>query len=99
MVSINEDFELQWFTPNAMEWQKLGVYQYRFSVVDRASPSLDVIHEALQVIQYHAQRKESVYIHCKSGRGRSATIVASHIIKVITFTVYKYIQHLKNDLY
>ena len=83
MISINEDFELQWFTPSTVEWQQLRVHQYQFPVVDRAAPSLDMIDEALQVIQRHAQRKETVYIHCKSGQGRSATIVASYLIKVI----------------
>ena len=92
MISITEDFELQWFTPSAAEWQKLGVRHYHLSVIDGMSPSLDVIREALQIIQRHAQRNESVYIHCKSGQGRSATIVASYLIKVIgTFTlVYPY---------
>ena len=83
MISINEDFELQWFTPSTSEWQKLGVRHYQFSVVDGVSPSLDVIHKALQIIQRHAQRNESIYIHCKSGQGRSATIVASYLVKVI----------------
>lgn len=83
VISINEDFELQWFTPSVVEWQKLGVRHYHFSVVDRASPSLDVIHKTLQVIQHHGQRNEGVYIHCKSGQGRSATIVAGYLIKVV----------------
>ena len=83
MISINEDFELQWFTPSTMEWQKLGVQQYHFSVVDRESPSMDVIHKALQVIHRYRQKNKSVYVHCKSGQGRSATIVASYLIKVI----------------
>lgn len=87
MLSINEDFELQWFSPSMTDWQKLGVHHYHFSVVDGESPSMDVICEALQVIQCHAQRNETVYIHCKSGQGRSATVVASYLIKVILIDI------------
>lgn len=82
VISINEDFELRWFTPSTSEWQKLGVCHYQFSVVDGVSPSLDVIHEALQTIQHYTQRNESIYVHCKSGQGRSATVVASYLVKV-----------------
>ena len=82
VLSINEDYELQWFTPSSKEWQKLGVDHYQFSVVDRAPPSLEVINNAVEVIQRYSQRNECVYIHCKSGRGRSATIVAGYVIKV-----------------
>ena len=82
MISLNEDFELRWFTPSTVEWQKLGVDRYQFSVVDRAPPSFAVIDEALQVINKYQSRKESVYVHCKSGKGRSVTIVACHLIKV-----------------
>lgn len=87
MISINEDFELQWFTPSGVEWQKLGVRQYQFPVVDGVAPPLNMIREALQVIQHHAQRNESIYIHCKSGQGRSATIVASYLIKVNSINI------------
>ena len=82
MLSFNEQFELQWFTPSMVEWQKLGVDHYHFSVVDRMAPSSAMVDEALQVIRKHQLRKESVYIHCKSGKGRSVTMVACYLIKV-----------------
>ena len=96
VISINEGFELQWFTPSTAEWQKLGVCQYHFPVVDRDAPSLDMINKVLQIIQCHAQRNESIYIHCKSGQGRSATIVASYLIKV---TLLMFVPQNHYDLY
>ena len=82
VISFNEDFELQWFTPSSKEWQKLGVDHYHFRVIDRVTPSLDVIDEALEVINRHRQRKESVYVHCKSGKGRSVTVVGCYMMKL-----------------
>ena len=82
MISLNEDFELSWFTPSTAEWQKMGVDHYQFSVVDRTAPSSAVIDEALQIIHKHQLRKDSVYVHCKSGKGRSVTTVACYLTKV-----------------
>ena len=68
--------------PSTAEWQKLGVDHYHFSVIDGTAPPLDVIGEATQVINKHQLRKESVYVHCKSGKGRSVTMVACYLTKV-----------------
>ena len=82
VISLNEPFELQWFTPSTSEWQKLGVDHYHFPVIDRMAPLPAVIDGALQVIHKHQLRKESVYVHCKSGKGRSVTVVACYLTKV-----------------
>ena len=60
----------------------MGVDHYQFSVVDRTAPSSVVIDEALQIIHKHQLRKDSVYVHCKSGKGRSVTTVACYLTKV-----------------
>lgn len=34
------------------------------------------------MIEERKSRKESVYIHCKAGRGRSAVVTACYLVKV-----------------
>ncbi len=54
-----------------------------FSTIDYQPPSLAAIQEGLRVVEERKRRKESVYIHCKAGRGRSALVTSCYLVKVI----------------
>ena len=65
------------------EWQQAGIEQLRLDTEDFvASPSLSKIQLGVEFIENHANRCESVYVHCKAGRTRSTTLVACYLIKV-----------------
>lgn len=65
------------------EWEKAGVEQLRLSTVDMTGvPTLANLQKGVQfAIKYHSLG-QSVYVHCKAGRSRSATMVAAYLIQV-----------------
>ncbi len=69
--------------PLLKEWAKSGVEQSWFSTIDYQPPSLAAIQEGLTVVEERKRRKESVYIHCKAGKGRSALVTSCYLVKVL----------------
>lgn len=65
------------------EWKAEGVEQIRLSTVDLTGvPSLEHIHRGVEFVLKHRDQGNSVYIHCKAGRSRSATLAAAYLIRV-----------------
>eukprot|EP01130_Rhizamoeba_saxonica_P004618 TRINITY_DN1881_c0_g2_i1.p1 TRINITY_DN1881_c0_g2~~TRINITY_DN1881_c0_g2_i1.p1 ORF type:complete len:257 (+),score=51.13 TRINITY_DN1881_c0_g2_i1:19-789(+) len=62
-------------------YKKYSIEQRILPVVDFQAPSLEQIEEALEFIEKHEQEGGSVYVHCKSGKGRSTVIVICYLIK------------------
>jgi len=85
VVSLNEHFELafsRWWTVQPSEWAALNVRHLHLKVVDLvAAPSVDQTREGVNFIKEAKERRESVYIHCKAGRTRSATLVAAYLME------------------
>ena len=53
-----------------------------FSDVKKAFNDINEdVKEAVEFIEEHAARGESVYVHCKAGRARSATVVLCWLMK------------------
>ena len=42
--------------------------------VDHMEPTVEAMHTACSFIEHHRKNGTGVYIHCKSGRGRSAAV-------------------------
>lgn len=84
VITLNEDWELEQFCNTTEEWEKAGVKQLKIPTVDfTASPSQENIRKAVAFIEdYHNKDLGSVYVHCKAGRTRSATIVACYLVKI-----------------
>lgn len=65
------------------EWQAAGVEQLRFSTVDLTGvPSMENLHRGVEFALQHKEQGTSVYVHCKAGRSRSATLAAAYLIRV-----------------
>lgn len=64
------------------EWAKHGVQRSWFPTIDYQPPSLHSISEGVRVIEECKRRQESVYVHCKAGKGRSAMVATCYLIKV-----------------
>lgn len=83
VVTMNEDYETQYFCNSATEWQSAGVEQLVLSTVDLTGvPSLADLHRGVEFTLRLREEGSSVYVHCKAGRSRSATMVAAYLIKL-----------------
>jgi len=77
VVSMNEDYELALFSHQEEGWRKLGVEFLQLSTTDIFSaPSQTKLARGVEFIREVAKEPgTSVYVHCKAGRTRSATLV------------------------
>ena len=62
------------------EYEAAGIEQLRLPTIDFTHPSLESVQEAVDFVQRHADAGGRVYIHCKAGRARSATVVVCWLI-------------------
>lgn len=63
------------------EYQKHGIEQLRIPTTDFTHPRLDDVSRAVEFVQQHVQSGDTVYIHCKAGRARSATVALCWLMK------------------
>ncbi|KAL4229118.1 Phosphatidylglycerophosphatase and protein-tyrosine phosphatase 1 [Mactra antiquata] len=97
VVTLNEEWELTDFCNTSEEWQKHGVTQLKIPTIDfTASPSQTDLHKAVEFItQYRTNDLGSVYVHCKAGRTRSATVVACYLVKIHNWTPEKAVEFIQ----
>ncbi|XP_055981408.1 phosphatidylglycerophosphatase and protein-tyrosine phosphatase 1-like [Sorex fumeus] len=82
VITMNEQYETRFLCNSSKEWKRVGVEQLRLSTVDVIGvPSLTNLHKGVQFALKYRARGQSVYVHCKAGRTRSATMVAAYLIQ------------------
>nr|CAH7722153.1 unnamed protein product [Callosobruchus chinensis] len=103
VVSMNEDYELM-FANDAQSWKEAGVEFLQLATTDIfATPCQSKLVEGVQFInRFVDQRnlvdgvsKTSVYVHCKAGRTRSATLVGCYLIQRYNWTPEEAVRHMK----
>jgi len=57
-----------------------GIEQLRIPTVDFTPPRLEDIERAIVFMEAQAARGATILVHCKAGRGRSATVAACWLI-------------------
>ncbi|XP_034970151.1 phosphatidylglycerophosphatase and protein-tyrosine phosphatase 1 [Zootoca vivipara] len=83
VVTMNEEYETRFLCYSSEEWAEMGVEQLRLSTVDLTGvPSLENLHKGVEFVMKHRASGNSVYVHCKAGRFRSATMVAAYLIQL-----------------
>ncbi|XP_038664182.1 phosphatidylglycerophosphatase and protein-tyrosine phosphatase 1 [Scyliorhinus canicula] len=81
VITMNEEYETKFFVNTTKEWELLGVEQLRLSTVDILGvPKLEDLKKGVDFVTKHRKNGNSVYVHCKAGRSRSATMVAAYLI-------------------
>ena len=63
------------------QYQHHGIEQLRIPTTDFTHPSLEDVQRAVEFTQQHASAGNTVYIHCKAGRARSATVALCWLMK------------------
>lgn len=58
-----------------------GIEQLWIPTTDFTHPKLEDVEKAVEFIEHHVQRGDTVYVHCKAGRARSATVVMCWMLK------------------
>ena len=61
-------------------YEELGIAWLRLPTIDFTSPNLQQIQDGLTFIADQANHGHKTYVHCKAGRGRSATIALCWLI-------------------
>ncbi|CAH1161640.1 unnamed protein product [Phyllotreta striolata] len=103
VISMNEDYEL-FVANNGKAWNALGVEFLQLPTTDIfATPCQNKLEEGVNFInRFVTDRKvidgkseKSVYVHCKAGRTRSATLVGCYLIQRYKWTPERAIQHMR----
>lgn len=68
------------------EYEQCGIEQFHMPTTDFTHPELSDVQAAVEFIQSHAEQDETVYVHCKAGRARSATVALCWLIKYRGYT-------------
>ncbi|XP_037948555.1 phosphatidylglycerophosphatase and protein-tyrosine phosphatase 1 [Teleopsis dalmanni] len=111
VVSMNEDYELTAFSNDAPKWKLLGVEFLQLATTDIfESPCQEKLYKGVEFINkflplnkrisvLHLNSPENigtVYIHCKAGRTRSATLVGCYLMMKNGWTPEKAVEHMRN---
>ncbi|WP_146399513.1 dual specificity protein phosphatase family protein [Planctomycetes bacterium CA13] len=62
-------------------YKAYGIEQFHMPTTDFTHPSLQNVCDAVEFVQRHVAENQTVYIHCKAGRARSATVAMCWLIK------------------
>ena len=69
---------------NVEEYRKLGIPQHYAPTVDLTCPTISTLEGCVDFIRRFkastAGRNKRVYVHCKGGRGRAATVALAYLI-------------------
>ena len=63
-------------------YEKNGIEQLHIPTIDFTHPLIDDVEAAVDFITKHATRGGRVYVHCKAGRARSATVAICWLMEL-----------------
>lgn len=101
VCAVIEPFEMQLTTlfsvpVSPQKWNEQGVVFQRFSCSDMEAMDLLQLEEAVAWIHSHILEKKKVYLHCKAGRGRSATLAVCYLMRFQKMSFKEAMQHVRS---
>ena len=76
------------------QYDSHGIEQLHVPTTDFTHPALSDVESAVEFIQKYKLQNDSVYIHCKAGRARSATVAMCWLIKYRNMSIEEAQKHL-----
>lgn len=100
VISVVEPFELETKTlfgrpVTADDWKKANIDHIILPSTDFLPPSYSLLETGAKILDKYLVNGQRVYIHCKAGRGRSASVVLMYFYLLKRFdmkTCYKLLQ-------
>jgi atypical dual specificity phosphatase len=84
VLSMVEDFELQKGVVHPINptcWAQEGINWLQVSTPDFRTLTQETIEKGVEFVRAQIDAGKKVYVHCKAGVGRSATIVTAYLLK------------------
>lgn len=78
-------------------YDKHGIEQLHIPTTDFTHPRLEDVENAVEFVQKYKLQNDVVYIHCKAGRARSATIAICWLMKYRSMSIDEAQQHLTDS--
>ena len=75
-------------------YEQLGIEQIHVPTIDFTPPTLDSVCQAVRFMEQQTRRGGRLYVHCKAGRGRSATVVICWLMAARGMTASQAQAHL-----
>ncbi|CAG9464291.1 unnamed protein product [Pedinophyceae sp. YPF-701] len=73
-----------------------GFRQMHMPIVDMHSPAQDELVEAVRFLQSFAERGERALVHCRAGKGRSATVAVCYVAAQYEMDAAQALRHVKH---
>ena len=94
---MNEDFELRHWVPTPAEWKARGVRFLQLETADIFhAPTPEKLSRGIAFIQQFEGTGDSVYVHCKAGRTRSATLVACYLMQKHSWDAKTAVEYMRS---
>ena len=101
VLSVVEDFEFEdgWLNKpvKIADWTARNIQVHHIPAVDFAPLTNAEIQEGVQYLADMIREGHTVYVHCKAGRGRSATIVIAYLMQYQGISLNEAIAFVKDQ--
>lgn len=108
VISVVSPFELEsgslvggLYPIKTEDWEGQKIEQKIFASPDFAPLSQEVIKETVEELHQALSQQHNIYVHCKAGRGRSATVVVAYLMRYHHFNLeegYKYVKKYRSQI-
>ena len=79
------------------DYLMLGMTQLRLPTIDHFEVSVKQLEEAIKFIEQHKKQGKKVYVHCKAGHGRAASVALCWMLHENNEKLLKSIKSEKSD--